>query len=198
MRFFALRTCGAHRLIVLLHRHRERVRRQTLIKLEKWLDAVEFCDRALHVDEKCVKALSRRASAFVKLAAECLASLVDVNTTAVEAKPTSTGIECARGGSGGSVDVNSLTAAENANEAVSVTEGGARGTGQEEGKRAHYERFGGRGGLMALALLDLDAAVKADPDSEDIRRQRDSLSQEIEEEKVRNSLPQFHGGHRAG
>ncbi|CAN0534722.1 unnamed protein product, partial [Ectocarpus sp. 12 AP-2014] len=36
---------------------------QTLIKLERWLDAVEFCDRALHVDGNCVKAFSRRASA---------------------------------------------------------------------------------------------------------------------------------------
>ncbi|CAN0262656.1 unnamed protein product, partial [Hapterophycus canaliculatus] len=44
---------------------------QTLLKLERWLDAVEFCDRALHVDEKCIKALSRRAAAFVKLAGEC-------------------------------------------------------------------------------------------------------------------------------
>lgn len=40
------------------------------MKLERWTDAVEFCDRAIHVDGHCVKALSRRASALVKLAGD--------------------------------------------------------------------------------------------------------------------------------
>lgn len=48
----------------------KRLLRQTLIKLERWTDAVEFCDRALHVDGNCVKALSRRASALVELAGD--------------------------------------------------------------------------------------------------------------------------------
>lgn len=167
-------------------------RRQTLLKLERWLDAAEFCDRALHVDRKCVKALSRRASAFAKLAGECPASLEGVANTAADvagAAPTPTEIEV---GTGGLVDVSSPTVAENAkNGSVSAD---AEGTSQEgEENHAHWcERHGGRDGLMALALLDLEAAVEADPDGEDVRRQRDALSQEIEEEKVRtlrNSLP---------
>lgn len=187
---------------------RTRSRRQTLIKLERWLDAVEFCDRALHVDGKCVKALSRRASAFVKLAGECPASssfVGAVDTTAVAAKPmptptptptppptpTSTEIEVVKGGAGSgcSVDVSSPTVtAEISNESVSAT-GAAGETGQEEGGEktsVHHvcERYESRNGLMALALLDLEAAVEADPDGEDVRRQRDALSQEIEEEKV--------------
>lgn len=169
--------------------------RQTLIKLERWLDAVEFCDRALHVDGKCVKALSRRASAFVKLAGEHPVSLAGVNNTnAIAVKPTT-----ASSTGGCSVGVASLTAAgdananANANKSEKASAGGegcAGGEGQEEEKIDRCERFGGRDGLMALALLDLDAAVEADPEGEDVRRQRDSLSQEIEEEKVRNSQPQ--------
>lgn len=42
---------------------------QTLIKLGRWMDAIEFCDRALHVDPGYVKALSRRATAFLALSA---------------------------------------------------------------------------------------------------------------------------------
>lgn len=162
----------------------EFVCRQTLIKLERWPDAVEFCDRALHVDGKCVKALSRRASTFVKLAGERNASLVEVNTDAVAGRPASNEIEVVRGGSGGSVDVSSPTAANNANKTISETENGERGTDHEGERCAHFEHCGGRGGLMALALLDLNAAVEADPEGEDVRRQRDSLRQEIEEEKV--------------
>ncbi|CAN0384762.1 unnamed protein product, partial [Ectocarpus sp. 8 AP-2014] len=62
-------------------------------------------------------------------------------------------------------------------------EGDAETSGRDE-EHAFRVRFGGREGLMALALLDLHAAVEADPDSEDIRRQRDTLSKEIEEEKA--------------
>ena len=148
---------------------------------------MEFCDRALHVDRKCVKALSRRASAFVKLAGECPAPLEGVANTAAdvaEAAPTPTEIEV---GTGGSVDVSSLTAAESANGSAST---GAEGIGQQGQTRDRWcERCGGRDGLMALALLDLEAAVEADPAGEDIRRQRDALSQEIQEEKVRRRTP---------
>lgn len=176
---------------------------QTLIKLERWPDAVEFCDRALHVDEKCVKALSRRASAFVKLAGGCRpASLsADVHTAVVEAAPTTAEAEVVNADGGGttgdSVDVGGLTASENANETISAADGGsARGTtGQGQGgeTRDRYGHYGGRDGLLALALQDLNAAAEADPGGEDVGRQRDSLRREIEEEKVCNSLPQFQG-----
>jgi tetratricopeptide (TPR) repeat protein len=37
------------------------------IKLEQWDDAIEFCDRCLHVDDTFVKAYSRRATARIAL-----------------------------------------------------------------------------------------------------------------------------------
>lgn len=37
---------------------------------------------------------------------------------------------------------------------------------------------------MKFALLDLKKAVEMDPASEDVRRQRDHLRREMEEEKV--------------
>lgn len=165
---------------------------QTLIKLERWLDAVEFCNRALHVDGKCVKALSRRASAFVKVAGERSASVDDTTgaaattTTAAAAMRSSTlagssidEVEVVKGGSSDSIDISSSTTTENVNETIPGT------TGEEEGEHAFHKCFGGREGLRAQALLDLDAAVEVDPDGEDVRRQRDALRQEIEEEKVR-------------
>eukprot|EP00752_Nemacystus_decipiens_P002264 g2145.t1 len=159
---------------------------QTFIKLERWPDAVEFCDRALHVDGKCVKARSRRASAFVKLAGECptpLDRIVNTEATAVAAAAAPIPIEVeVEVGSGGSVDVSSPTAAENAN--GSVSPGGDGGEPERDDRARLRKRYGGRDGLMALALLDLEAAVEADPDGEDVRRQRDALRQEIEEEKA--------------
>lgn len=187
---------------------------QTLIKLERWLDAVEFCNRALHVDGKCVKALSRRASAFVKLAGECSASVhattgaatCAATTTASGASTTTTGsprlahsvsdevevvvkggstndeIEVVRGGTGDSIDISSSTTTENVDETVAGARGGE---GEGEEKHAFHKSFVVRKELLAQALLDLNAAVDVDPNGGDIRRQRDDLSQEVEEEKVR-------------
>lgn len=168
---------------------------QTLIKLERWLDAVEFCDRALHVDGKCVKAFSRRASAFVKLAedsttsgvaAAAAPSSVSPPADAVDSTVTQTEVVI-KGGTSVSIDVSDVAPVENEKETVSGKEVDAETSGRGE-EHAFRVRFGGREGLMALALLDLQAAVEADPDGEDIRRQRDSLSKEIEEEKVRVTL----------
>jgi len=39
---------------------------QAQVKLKNYEDALEFCDRALHVDRDNVKALSRRAHVFVE------------------------------------------------------------------------------------------------------------------------------------
>ncbi|GMI10807.1 hypothetical protein TrVE_jg12901 [Triparma verrucosa] len=36
-------------------------------KMKKWSDAVEFCDRAIHCDRKCVKALVRRSVNFIEM-----------------------------------------------------------------------------------------------------------------------------------
>lgn len=179
-----------------LKKKNTRVLLQTLIKLERWLDAVEFCDRALHVNGKCVKALSRRASAFVKLAedsttsgvAPAAAAPATVSPRSDAANDTESQAEVViKGGTSVSIDVSDLATTANDKEAVSGTEvdGETSGRGEEHAFRV---RFGGREGLMALALLDLHAAVEADPDSEDIRRQRDGLSKEIEEEKVRVTL----------
>lgn len=177
---------------------------QTLIKLERWLDAVEFCNRALHVDGKCVKALSRRASAFVKLAGECSASVETTNSAATGTSTTTTTpattttrssrladstddeIEVVKGGSGDSIDISSSTKTKDVNETVARAGGGGGGrTSEEGGEHVFHESFGGRDGLLAQAMLDLNLAVEVDPDGEDARRQRDALSQEIEEEKVR-------------
>ncbi|CBN78096.1 conserved unknown protein [Ectocarpus siliculosus] len=164
---------------------------QTLIKLERWLDVVEFCDRALHVDGTCVKAFSRRASAFVKLAEDSTTSGVDAAAAPSPVSPPADAVDSTvtqtevliEGGTSVSIDVSDLAPAENEKETVSGQEGDAETSGRGE-EQAFRVRFGGREGLMALALLDLHAAVAADPDSEDIGRQRDSLSKEIEEEKA--------------
>jgi hypothetical protein len=39
---------------------------QVHVKMKNWEDALEFCERALHVDRKNVKALSRRAHVYVE------------------------------------------------------------------------------------------------------------------------------------
>lgn len=218
---------------------------QALIKLERWLDAVEFCNRALHVDGKFVKALSRRASAFVRLAGECSASVhattgastcaastTTTNAAAVAAATTrssrlgdsaddevemvveggNTGdgvevidrggstndvIEVVKGGSGDLIDISSSTIKEDVGETIVGTRRGGEGrtAGEEAEENAFHESFGGRVGLLAQALLDLNTAVEVDPDGEDVRRQRDLLSQEIEEEKVcPYSAQKFPGG----
>ncbi|CAN0064567.1 unnamed protein product, partial [Ectocarpus sp. 4 AP-2014] len=164
---------------------------QTLIKLERWLDAVEFCDRALHVDGKCVKAFSRRASAFVKLAEDSTTSGVAAAAAPATISPPSDAVDgtvtqtevVIKGCTSVSIDVSDLPLVEDETEAVSGTEGDGESSGRGE-EHVFRVRFGGREGLMAIALLDLHAAVEADPDSEDIRRQRDSLSKEIEEEQA--------------
>lgn len=56
--------------------------------------------------------------------------------------------------------------------------------GQGQGIELLWERYGGRDVLKELALSDLEKAMKIDPEGEDIRRQRDQLKREIEEEKV--------------
>lgn len=161
---------------------------QTLIKLERWLDAVEFCDRALHVDGKCVKAFSRRASAFVRLAVECSGS------SEATAAPASAAVDSAEfstvadrtneGGAATRGRANITAGDDHIDKALGEAEAGATGTAQAGRKCASHERFGGTEGLMALALLDLDAAVEVDPNGDDIRRQRDALRQEIDEAKV--------------
>lgn len=39
-------------------------------KLKMWSDAVEFCDRAIHCERKCVKALVRRSVNFIEISRE--------------------------------------------------------------------------------------------------------------------------------
>lgn len=160
---------------------------QTLIKLERWSDAEEFCDRALHVDDKCVKALSRRATVLLRLAGECT-GLAGVATCPEAAAPSA---------SWSSALEKETREIENDTSASSATDGMAEGCSKEvvsrtvngdgEGDRkttSPHERFGGREGLMALALRDLNTAVGIDPIDEDVRRQRDAIRKEIEEEKV--------------
>lgn len=191
---------------------------QTLIKLERWSDALDFCDRALHVDGTCVKALSRRASAFVNLAGKCLAASINATATAAAAaadtvtaaptaaataaytvaestrvvSPSTIGIEVGES-KGDTTGVSASTSSllnRASREAVGVGGGGAETAADDEDDgdggtdQALYGRFGGRQGLLALALVDLEAAVQADPESEDVRRQRDALKTEIDEEKV--------------
>ena len=180
---------------------------QTLIKLERWSDALDFCDRALHIDGTCVKALSRRASTFVQLAAQaqCLtaslgatpAAAAAVTATEITATATSVSSPGSIGvavgevkldnASGVSTEMCSTTSGKTKG-VVGVTGGGGEHNGDdgggEGGLQALYNRFGGREGLLALALADLDRAVETDPESEDVRRQRDALRTEINEEKV--------------
>lgn len=59
-----------------------------------------------------------------------------------------------------------------------------------EGADDFLARYGGREGVMALALKDLDTAVGIDPTSEDVGRQRENLSRQIEEERVRSLCSQ--------
>lgn len=149
---------------------------------------MEFCDRALHVDDKCVKALSRRASAFVKLSGIC--SEVEAVTAAAVAASLSTfssrGSNNETGvvedGARGSTSTGVTDDACDIEKVLATEDGGGNNDG---GEGAFYERFGGRDGLMALGLVDLDTAAEIDPDGEDIKRQRDGLAREIEEEKVR-------------
>lgn len=70
-------------------------------------------------------------------------------------------------------------------DAVSTPERGAE-SGVGTGTDAFHVRYGGREGMVALALVDLDTAVGIDPASGDLRRQRDNLSRQIEEERVRS------------
>ncbi len=138
---------------------------------------MEFCDRALHVDGKCVKAFSRRASAFVRLAVECSVSL-EATTALASAADENAGSSTVADSTNDEGKTIQGRADVSADLALEETEAGA---GES---RICHERFGGREGLMALALLDLDAAVELVPDGEDVKRQRDALRQEIDEAKV--------------
>lgn len=70
-------------------------------------------------------------------------------------------------------------------DAVSPPERGTE-SGVGTGTDAFHARYGGRERMVALALVDLDTAVGINPASEDLRRQRDNLSRQIEEERVRS------------
>lgn len=184
---------------------------------------MEFCDRALHVDGKCIKALSRRATAFVKLAGECSSnSFASVNAT----KATTTATTTTAGVPGcHEVDRSDGKAGALANDTLTTTvetsvltttakdsgtisgSGNCRGVikpGGGAGEDTFDACVGGRKELMALALQDLDTAVEVDADGEDIRRQRDNLKKEIDEEKVLvrvlritpRSLREDHGCHQ--
>lgn len=76
--------------------------------------------------------------------------------------------------------------AEPSNEVSATVECGKISTSEREGQGVGVfrERYGGREELMKLALSDLEKAVEVDPEGEDVRRQRDHLKREIEEEKV--------------
>ena len=174
---------------------------QTLIKLERWSDALDFCDRALHVDGLCVKALSRRATIFINLAGQCLASSSHATATATATAAAATcaslpgriGVEVGESkgdATGISAGMSSVLNTEN-REAVGTAGDEGEKTGDNDNDnddggadQALYDRFGGREGLLALALVDLETAVGAEPESEDVRRQRDALKTEIDEEKV--------------
>ncbi|CAN0135886.1 unnamed protein product, partial [Scytosiphon promiscuus] len=176
---------------------------QTMLKLERWLDAVEFCDRALHVDGKCVKALSRRAAAFVKLAGKYSSnSFVSVNASATTRTAAATATGSPRYHLVGRPDghpaalINDESYSGGDRKALATTgtggkrESGAgnridrREPGEFMGEDVLHASYGGREGLMASALHDLDAAVNVDVDNGDIRRQRDNLKKEIDEEKA--------------
>ena len=167
---------------------------QTLIKLERWVDAVEFCDRALHIDGECVKALSRRASAFVNLAGE-------LAPPEGHASP-SAGIPLVPGPSCGDGTIFSVVidGTRVSNKAGSAELNGhiyestrpptpqKRGDWGDDGIEEYmfHDLSGGREGLMALALADLNKAVDVDREGvEDLQRQRQTLTRKIKEELVR-------------
>lgn len=58
-------------------------------------------------------------------------------------------------------------------------------TSFEQEVAALRRQYGGREGLMSLALADLEKAVEIDSEGEDVQRQRDCLRKEIDEESVR-------------
>lgn len=134
-----------------------------------------------------MKALSRRASAFVNLAGDYLAPN-GVAPCTVAPRPSSfpsseTNYTVAdNGGRDDPGKKDSITTNENTDNGETETVG--QGEKCIESEEIFHDLSGDREGLMALALEDLDRAVGIDPKGEDVRRQRDSLSREMEEEKV--------------
>lgn len=167
---------------------------QTLIKLERWVEAVEFCNRALHINPNSVKALCRRASAFIKLAAESTTGSVAGNvdpstTTGVTLKEDLTHENNASDGRSGSVDCE--TEAGTGIELdldTPATSGEESPGGRNVVNMEFCQRHGGSERLRALALEDLTSAVKIDPVAEDVRHQRDDLGREIEEARVSSDI----------
>lgn len=141
---------------------------------------MEFCDRALHVDRKFVKALSRRASAFVLLARRSCRLKKRWIAAANESGE--------RGEEHTLVSFPDACTAEDGGVRVE-NDGGGRASGDEIGGRkiedTFCKRYGGKNALLALALADLNTAVAIEAGVEDVRRQRDTLAKEIEEEQVR-------------
>lgn len=151
------------------------------------------------MDGKCVKALSRRAASFVKLAGKYSCNSVasvKATTMTTAAAATAAGMP-RRHKVGRSTSENGALVKDDSTTAVVATivedngtvpglgdGSNCRQTGVDAGEDAFQARFGGRKGILALALHDLDAAVNIDADCEDIRRQRDNLKKEIEEEEV--------------
>lgn len=160
---------------------------QTLLKLERWVDAIEFCDRALQVDSSCVKAMSRRASAFVELAGKLPPfreeSYSDTGSSSVSSHQSRS--------NGKISQVSNQTGDNDPRENHDGCDEGEIGNSKDE-RRDHvsveyefHDLRGGRAGLLALALEDLDKAVEVDRGvSEDLQQQRDDLRKQIEEETV--------------
>lgn len=160
---------------------------QALIKLGRWSEAAEFCDRALHVDDKSVKALSRRALVFTKLAGE-YPTLTEINHgAAAVATPPSSLRENVKGAgviAGDTVILDKSIERVPREEDEALTSAAENSGNVNRIRSAFHKRFGGKEGLLALALVDLNAAVDIDHTGEDIRRQRDTLRTDINEAKV--------------